>query len=872
MRHHRIARGIVRGASLLVPAGRREEWRREWEAELAHEAGRIPPGRLLRRAALSMGDAVAVRRHHVPDAGPSIRRLPVEALAADVRFAVRALRRRPGFTFVALLTFGLGIGVNTTVFAAVDAVLFRPLAFADPGALVAVEVEPGASVSKATLTEVRERTRSFDGLAGWSRWGFTWTGEGPAQLVTGVRSTADLFAVLGVAPRLGRLFSPGDDATGAAPVVVASYGFWQSRLAGDRDAPGRILVLNGVAHTLVGVAAEDFAFPDAGAALFVPLTMDPAETSDWTAGYLRVAGRLGDDVDAPAARTDVRAAMAALRADGGATADFGAQAAVTELRDALVGPARGPLLALLAAVAFVLLVACANLSNLMLVRALGRRDEIAVRRALGASSGRIAGHVVVESLVLSAAGVIVGLVIARAGIEVAAALLPANLPGADVVMLDGRVVGAAVLASMAAGVVCGLVPGLPGAVPARSPGQRGATSSAGTRRLQSGLLMAEAALAVVLLASAGLALGVVRTLLDGPTGLDPAGVGTVIAIPSSERYPDEEARASYWRDALTALRALPGVTAAGAVHLAPFGGSDWNPELVVEDRPVAGGERLPEVGWRVVTPEWFETAGIPLRDGRTFATFDHSEAPGVAMVNETLARRFWPDGSAVGRRIRTFFEGGEWVEIVGVVADTRDVALDREARAQVYRPHTQYVTSSMMLAVRGPAGSEAVMAVGVRGALEALDDDVPLIELRPLADRIEASVGRERLAARLLGLFAGLALFLGAVGIYGVTAYSVGRRTRELGMRSALGARRRDLIRLVLGETARVALAGAAIGVVLASAAGRVAAAWFPQLPPQRPSLLVLAAALLLTVALAAALVPARRAAGVDPGRTLRGD
>lgn len=865
----RVAQWIVAVAALLVPVARRSDWRREWHAELAHAARTASRGRLLRRSLLSLGDALVLRGRGA--ARPATRRRAglADGVWSDARYAVRSLSRSPGFATVALATFGLGIGVNATVFAAVDAVLFRPLSYADEAGLVEVEAEPGASVSKSTLVALRERTSAFDGLAGWSRWGFTWTGDGPAQLVTGVSSTADLFEVLGVVPARGRLFRAGDDRPGADPVVVVSHGFWRSRLGGDAAAIGRTVELNGVARTIVGVTAAGFAFPDGEAHLFVPLTLDPADASDWSAGYLRVLGRLRRNMAPIPAQDQVRAALSAHASETGGTEGFGAEARLRSLREALVGDARAPLLALLCAVGFVLLVACANLANLLVARTTGRGDELAVRRALGASRGRIARQLLVESAVLATAGAAVGLLLARAGLAVVNTLLPRSLPGAGAVALDARVAGATVLAAVIAGLAAGL-PGLRGAGVSVSRDRAGGPRR-GVLRLQATLLAAEVALAVVLVASAGLSLEAVRTLLRRDSGYATEGVLTVIALPPAGRYAEPAALRAYWDEALSAVRAIPGATSAGAVHLAPFGGSDWNPELVVEDRPVAPGERRPEVGWRVVSPGWFETAGIPLLEGRVFDGRDRADGAGVAVVSETLARRMWPEGSAVGRRVRTFFEGGAWVEVVGVVADTRDVALHRATRPQIYRPYAQYTPGSMMVAVRSPM-NEAALAEALRTALHSIDEDVPLTDLRPFDARVSSSVGRERLVARLLGVFAALALVLGAVGIYGVASYSVSRRRRELGVRAALGAGRSDLVTLILGGAARVTALGAAAGLALAVAAARIASSRIPNLPRQNPLLLAASALVLMAVALLAAWLPARRAGRTDPQRTLRDD
>jgi predicted permease len=531
------------------------------------------------------------------------------------------------------------------------------------------------------------------------------------------------------------------------------------------------------------------------------------------------------------------------------------------------------LLALLAAVGFVLLVASANLANLMLARTTGRVLELAVRKALGAPVGRVARQLLMEGAVLSAAGVVVGLALARAGIVVAEALLPATLPGAQAVRLDGRVVLATVVAATAATLLASLFPTLRAAraAPSSVLGERAGTDGRALVRTQAGLLVAEVALAVLLVAAAALAGGTVRALLDTGSGYRTEGVMTMMAVPPSDRYGDAASRLVWWDEALAALRALPGVTAAGGIHLAPFGGGDWSPELLIEDLPVAPDEARPEVGWRVVTPGWFETAGVPLVAGRDFDERDRADGIGVAIVNETLARRFWPEGSALGRRVRTFFEDGEWVEIVGVVGDTRDVALDRDLRPQMYRPYTQFPTGSMMLAARS-RGAASTLAASMRSALQAVDEDVPILDPATLAQRVGTSVARERLVARLLGTFAMLALLLGAVGIYGVTAHAVGRRRHELGVRSALGASGPHLVRMVLGQTTRVAAVGAAVGLALAVVAGRVAAARIANLAPPGPLLLTLSVAALLGVALLAAWIPARRAALTDPRRTLRED
>lgn len=792
-------------------------------------------------------------------------------LLSDLRYAARHLRTNVAFTTVAVATLGLGIGVNAAVFGILDAVLLRPLPYAEPEQLVAVQPIPGASTSKRTLLALRERTRAFEGMAGWSWWGFTLTDAGEPTLLTGARATADLFDVLGATPALGRTFDPEHGQAGNDRVAVLAHRFWRDRFGSDPGIVGREITLDGGSVSVLGVMPRDFQFPAAEADLWLPAAIDPADANDFAAGYLTVVGRLAPDVSLERATADLRAATATLRADepGRHNERFGVDASVVALRDSFTGDVRPALLLLLGAVAFVLLIACVNLAGLLLARATGRRRELAVRVALGASRGRIVRQLLTESLLLAALGGVVGVLLAAWTADAIGSALVQRVPVSGSFAADPRILAFAMIVTVLAALLSGALPAWRATAGGPSgslhEGSRGGTGGVERRRLMGGLVIGEVALSVVLVIAAGLALRSLWELRSEDIGIDADRTLAVEFHPAAARYEQPDARRSYMDRVRAAVARVPGVEAVGFVHLLPLGGSNWNPELIIDGRETAPGADLPDIDWRVASAGYFEAAGIPLLRGRSFDDTDR-DGPNVALISSTAAKRFFPDEDPIGRRVRTFLEGRDgWTTIVGVVADTRDQAVTQESRPQLYRPFVQHPMNGGALLVRVAGVRPERVAAPVREAMWSVDGDVPIRSLRAFADVITDSVGQPRLVAWLLAAFGALALLLGAIGIYGVMAFAVGSRTREIGVRIAVGARPADLGRMVLADALRLTAAGLALGVAGAAVAAHLLRARLHEVTPLDPITFGAAILVLATVALLAAVVPATRAMRVTP-------
>ncbi|MBN1203605.1 MAG: ABC transporter permease [Myxococcaceae bacterium] len=796
----------------------------------------------------------------------------LDALLRDLRFGVRTLWRSPGFTLVAVLTVALGVGANTALFGAVHAVLLRPLPYAAPDRLVAVSMVPEAGASPATLFALRERSRTLTDIAGYVRRTVTLTGSGEPELLSGALVSAELFSALGVVPRFGRALQPADNRPGAAFVAVLGHGLWLRRFGGDPGVVGRTVTLDGMPFTVVGVMPRGFSFPGDDVGLWLPLRLDPT-SGDSDIGFLTLLGRLAPGRGSTEANAELRTLGAALRAErpGVLPEDFGGLARVTPLRDVLVGEVGPALLLLLGAVGCVLLIACANVAGLLLARATGRRTELAVRAALGASTGRLARQLLTESVLLGLVGGLAGLVLARWGADAVGAALPGTLPEAGRVGVDGPVLAFGLALSLGVGLLFGLVPALRAARGDPHAGLRpGGTGGLGRgqRRLLGGLVAGEMALALVLTVGASLMLQTVWKLQRMDTGFTTERVLTLAVELPDARYGDGGRGAVFFREALERIRALPGVEAAGAIHRLPLASDNVDVTLRIEGRPTPL-DGSADVDRRVVTLGYFDALRVPLLRGRALDATDTDTAR-VAVVNEALARRLFPGEEVLGRRVWTDFEGKEgWTTIVGVVGDTRNQALGSAPRPQLYRPHAQVPSTRMTLVVR-TRGEPLALARAVREALWAVDPDVPMGEVRTLEQVARDSIATPRLVLSLLVLFALLALVLGAVGLYGVMSYAVGQRTYEFGVRLALGASGADVLRQVAAEGLVLAGAGIAAGLVLGLAAGRVLSRLVFGVGTSDPLTLLGASGVLAVVALLASLVPAWRAARVDPGRVLR--
>ena len=803
----------------------------------------------------------------------------MHAFQLDLRYALRQLRSRPGFTAAAVLTLALGIGACTAMFSVVNAVLLQPLPFSQPERLVVLhETNPGQGVEREdlaaeTVDDWRRDVPSLDGIATWNDWGLTLRGEGDPEEVLTVRASANLFTLLGVAPDVGRAFLPEEGLPGRARVVVASHGFWAQRLGADPAAVGRTLILDDEPYTVVGVMPAGFRFPDdAAVALWTPLVYYPFETRSRAQRMFNGLARLAPGATLAEARAELATVSARLAAEFPGT-NRGWIATATPAGEVSTGRAREPLLILLGAVGCVLLIACANVGNLFLVRGIERQRELAVRAALGAGRGRLIRQLLTEVVVVAAAGATLGLVLAWWGLDALLALNPGHLPQWNPVRIDGTVLAfTAALVGITA-LTAGLAPAVHAARPelARALQQGARTATGPARRgLRQALVVSQVALSLVLLVGAALLIKSLDRLLRVDPGFEPDSVLTVTVYLSDNRYPDNARQAAFFADLLERVRQLPGVVAAGAVTTLPFStmGIDHDMPVAVADRPPPPGQE-PEADFRIASPGYFEAMRIPVIAGRPFGEQDHAAAPPVVIVNQAFVDRFLPGVTPLDQRVR-WGRTGPVAQVVGVIGSLRHRGFDDVARPEIYVPYQQLQYGSMTLAVR--AGEPLTVAEAVKRTVFSVDPSQPVSAIAPLTDLMHASAAERRFNMSLLTVFAALAVGLAAIGLYGVVSYLVTQRTRELGLRLALGARAGALFRHVMGGGLRLAAAGVVTGAVAALGFTRLLRNLLFHVPAHDPIVLGIAALLLVTVAACACAVPALRATRVDPMTALRAE
>jgi putative ABC transport system permease protein len=801
----------------------------------------------------------------------------LDALGQDARYSWRRLARSPGFTAVAVITLGLGIGANSAIFSVVNTVLLRPLPYAEADRLVgafSVATEPMV-MSGPDFMDIREQAGVFEGLAAYDTEMRTLTGAGDAERVAVGAVTPGFFEVLRVRPVLGRTFRPEEMEPGQERVAVLSHGFWLDRFGGDPGVLGRTITLSGRDHEVVGVAPPGFDLPP-GRAAWVPMVNEGMFAAARRAMYLSVIGRLGAGVTLAEAEAEVATIAARLEAAYPET-NVGYGATVRPMRDVMVGDARTPLLVLLGAVALVLLIACANVANLLLARAASREGEFSVRAALGAGNARLVRHLLTESVMLGALGGALGLVLAVLGTRALRALGPAGIPRLDEVGVDGTVLALTAAAALLTGILFGLAPALQVAranlASSIREGGRGAPGGRGNR-LRSGLVVAQTALAVVLLVGAGLLLGSFARMVQVDPGFHSDGVLTFpLSLPETG-YPEDAQVRDFYGRFLERLETVPGVRSADAVVPGLASGQSFSLSFTVDGRePLPPGESQ-SLQTRVATAGYFSTAGIPVRRGRVFTEWDREDTPGVLVLNEAAVRSYFPDEDPLGQRITLGWTrdgapvGGE---VVGVVGDVRHFGLASEPLPEVYIAHAQVPNAGMTLVLR-TAGDPMAVAGPVRAALRELDPSLAAGTFVPLETTLARSVAQPRFYALLLGLFAALALTLAAVGILGVMSYLVAQRTREIGIRMALGADARAVHRLVIGRGMRLTIAGLALGIPATFALTRVIESQLYGIEPGDPATLTAVVILLTAVAFLSSYIPSRRATRIDPMVALRGE
>jgi putative ABC transport system permease protein len=821
----------------------------------------------------------------------------VETLWQDAKYSLRNLARTPGFSLVALVTLALGIGANTAIYSLVHAVLLRPLPFAEPDRLMVLwERRPSTSrdanlpVSGHEFAAWKEQGQSFAGITMYVSDGFNVTGQGEPEAIIGLAVSADFFPTLGVRPLLGRVFVAGEDQGGRNRLAILSNGYWRRRFAAQQDIVGQQLTLDDQAHTIVGVLPEmpDSLIPD----VLVPLDV-PGEVRAVGKHNHWVLARLKPGVTQAQAQAELDSIAKQLEQQM-PRANTNHQVRMVPLREALVGDVRPALFLLFGAVGFVLLIACANVANLLLTRAAGRQKEIALRAALGASRGRLVRQILVESVLLSCAGGVAGLLIAAWVIDLLPGLLPGanplTLPLLETTRMDGPVIAAGFGLSLLAGLATGIVPVLrstrPNLTQWLGEGSR-ISEDRGRRRLRAALVAGEVALSLVLLMGAGLMINSLVRLVQVDPGFATHNVLVAPVTLSGVKYAQAEARREFHDQLLARLRVLPGVDAVGGTSNLPLGGTaNWMPVSIVGRPEPPPGQQL-HAPFRVVTPDYFRALRIPLRSGRFFTEADrrpsvplirwypqqplppNSDAPQpvpVAIISEAAARQYWPGEDPLGQRIRVLFSPE--LTIIGVVGDIKHDALDAPIFPHFYLLHSQEPWNSLSFVVRASV-PPSQLARAVREEVRALDSALP-VTAKPMDDVFSDSTGQRRFHAVLVGAFAAMALGLAAVGILGVVSYTVAQRTGEIGVRVALGAQPRDILRLIVGQGMRPVLIGVVLGAAGALALARFIEKLLFEVTPADPATFAGVSLVLTGVALLACWIPARRAVRIDPMVALR--
>jgi len=810
---------------------------------------------------------------------------PMADLGGDLRYAVRSLRTHPGFTAVVLATLALGIGANAAIFSVVNAVLLRPLPYEGADRIVVVWGDlhrPGVNeipASAGEYVDYRDRSHAFDQVAVYDTAGFNLTGGGEPERVDGAIVTASLFPLLGASAAIGRTFLAAEEQPGRNDVALIGHGLWRRRFGANPAIVGQVVSIDGRPTQVVGVMPPRFQFPDPAIEIWKPLLLDADAVSDdnrGSHGYTALA-RLRPGATLSEAQADLAGVTATFKAEHPLNYRTGFSVALRPLQTEIVGDTGRPLLILLGAVGLVLLIACANVSNLLLARSASRRREIALRTALGASRGRLVRQLLTESILVALAGGAAGLVLAWWGVDLLIALGPDTIPRLREVTLDARVVIFTALVSLATGVVFGIVPALRASGASlgdalKEGGRSGERAMLG--RAGRVLVVSEVALSLVLLVGAGLLVHSFARVQNVEPGFDARGMLTLrLSLPES-RYTTFEQGDRFFDALFAALRARPDVDSVAAANALPFSGNNGSRTFHIEGQEPKRPEDQPEEQLRIVTDGYFQTMKVPLVKGREFTDRDRLGAPRVAVVNESLARKHFPDGRVIGRRVAFSRNEPQWYEIVGIVGNIKHRGLDAPDRPEMYVPYRQPLFSNwtvrpMQVVVR-TAGDPLAAAATVRREIARLDPDQPISDVRTMDERIGRSLESRRFNMILLAAFAALALALAAIGIYGILAYAVTERTHEIGVRLALGAQPRDVLSMIVAQGMAMTAAGAAIGVVAALTVTRLMSSLLFGISAADPMTFAAIPLLLGVVAFVACYVPARRATRVDPLVALR--
>jgi putative ABC transport system permease protein len=871
-------RALFRAKTMDAGLDEELQYHLDRQGEKYAQAG-LTPEEAQRRVRLEFGGASQIKEQCREARGIQT----LEALRQDFRYGLRTLRKNPGFTGVALITLALAIGANTAIFSVVYDALLRPLPYADPAGLIVLnETHPRIgtiSVSYLNFLDWRAQNHVFSSMAMVAGVGYNLAGVVQPETITGQAVSSNFLSLVGVHPMLGRDFDPSEDKPGAAPVVMLTYPLWQSHFGGRKDVIGRSVSLDGRGYTVIAVLPPDFRTTEAASViepLGVWLTGNASAMARGNRGDSAAIGRLAPGVTLARARIELEGIASRLAvAYPGDNDQFGI--ALQPIRELFVGDIRPAILVLFAAVVFVLLIACANVANLFLMRASGRTREIALRVAIGATSGRIAQQMLVESFIVAGLGGLLGLGLAFAGMRAMSSLIPAAARTGDGGNLNAVVLMFALGVTMLSAIMFGLAPAIhavKAGVYARLK-ESGKSTTGGVRqnRWRTMLVVAELALSVILLAGAGLMMKSVYRLIAVDPGFRPDHLLRLNMSLTPTDYPNSVAIRAFWRRLLEGVRTLPGVESAALGTGVPLTNSHSRGDITIEGMPLPAPGSFPHPDRHAVSPGYLHTLGIRLIRGRDFNDADSETAPGVALINARLARDLFPGQDPVGKRYMPGRpDSGRkpvWIEIIGVVDDTRMYGLANPSRLEVYRPLKQTGPDEMDLIVKSRV-EPAALTSSIRAVLASINPNQPISSVATMDQLVQDSVGSRRVTLILLGLFSTLALVLAGIGIYGVISYSVAQRTQEIGIRMALGARREDVVKMILLQGARIAAAGVIIGMLAAVSLTRYLEKLLFAVSPGDPGTFAAVAFVLAMVALLACYIPARRTLRVDPIIALR--
>ncbi|MGH9837332.1 MAG: ABC transporter permease [Blastocatellia bacterium] len=809
----------------------------------------------------------------------------MQTLLQDLRYGFRTLIKKPGFALIAIIALALGIGANTAIFSVVNSILLRPLAYKDPERLVLInhdypKINLKASVSAPGYAHYRDNAKSFESVAALSGGNFNLTDGGEPERLNGGLVSQNFFSTLGATAAEGRLFLPEEDQPGRNKVVLLNHAYWQRRFGGDASLVNRTITLNGEGYTVVGVMPPGFQFGrEIGRVidLWTPIAFTPAQlsTNNLTNEYLFVVGRLKSDATIQQAQAELDIIANNLRQQYMQGADRSNWGLTTQaFGEMVVGDIRPALWTLMAAVAFVLLIACANVANLLLARAADRQKEMAIRAALGAGRWRVIRQLLTESVLLAFAGGLLGLALAWWGIRALVRINETQIPRAAEIGIDWWVLAFTLGVSLLTGILFGLIPALQTSKTDlhETLKEGGRSGSSGARGwIRNIFVVVEMALALMLLVGAGLLIRSFWQLQRVNPGFVPQNTLTMSLSLPATKYTEPVQRANFYQQVLQQIRTLPGVQSAGATSILPLSGMNSSGSFRIEGRDVPQGQSLPHGDRWAATADYFSTMKINLVRGRFFDDRDTMTSQPVAIIDETMARKYWPNEDPMGKRIS--YQGGQqnpiWREIVGIAGHVKHRGLEGESRVQYYIPHPQTQSANMFLVVR-TGGDPASLTGAVRGAIRGFDKDLPIFRVTTMEQLVADSMAQRRFALVLFGVFAAVALLLAAVGLYGVLSYSIAQRSHEIGVRMALGAQARDVLRLVVGQGMLLALIGVAVGLTLAFALTRWMATLLFEVKATDPMTFVVIALALTLVALLACFIPARRATKVDPIVALR--